>query len=163
MGRVTDDGKTRAPDRIPRRYRKSGGDEATSRSQVLDAHLDSARDLSLTWSRPVNHAVGATPSARAVGSVRALRTIAIGRKNWLFFGSDDHAAANLFSLVASCKLHGLDPELYLRDVIRVVPHWPTDRFLEVSRLHWASTRVRLDVDQLAAEVGDLTITPPAEQ
>jgi len=98
-------------------------------------------------------------------SERALRTIAIGRKNWLFFGSGDHAAAaaNLFSLVASCKLHGLDPELYLRDVIRVVPHWPTDRFLELSPLHWANTRARLDVDQVDAEVGDLTIPPPPEQ
>lgn len=42
-------------------------------------------------------------------------------KSWLFFGSDAHAqaAANLFSLVASCKLHGLDPESCLADVIRV--------------------------------------------
>src|SRR5690606_11311054 len=39
-------------------------------------------------------------------SERALRTIAVGRKNWLFCGLDDHAtsAANLFSLIASCKL-----------------------------------------------------------
>jgi hypothetical protein len=39
----------------------------------------------------------------------------------MFFGSDDHAqaAANLFSLVASCKLHGLDPELYLTELIVV--------------------------------------------
>lgn len=55
---------------------------------------------------------------------RALRSIATARKSWLFFGSDDHAsaAANLFSLVASCKLHGLDAEAYLADVIRVMPY-----------------------------------------
>ncbi|MCW5593714.1 MAG: transposase domain-containing protein, partial [Burkholderiales bacterium] len=60
---------------------------------------------------------------------RALRPIAVGRKAWLFFGSSDHAqaAANLFSLIASCKLHGLDAESYLADVIRVVPYWPRDR------------------------------------
>ena len=66
---------------------------------------------------------------------RALRNpIAIGRKAWLFFGSDDHAnaAANLFSLLASCKLHGLDPEDYLRDVIRVMPYWPRERYLELA-------------------------------
>ncbi|MEY2935270.1 MAG: hypothetical protein RL033_6019, partial [Pseudomonadota bacterium] len=59
-------------------------------------------------------------------SERALRRIAVGRKNWLFCGSDDHAsaAANLFSLLASCKLHMLDPEAYLADVIRVMPYWP---------------------------------------
>ena len=50
-------------------------------------------------------------------SERALRHIAVGRKAWLFFGSDDHAkaAGNLFSLIASCKLHGLDPETSRRD------------------------------------------------
>ena len=55
---------------------------------------------------------------------RALRPVAAARRAWLFFGSDDHAsaAANLFSLVASCKLHGLDSEDYLRDVLRVMPH-----------------------------------------
>jgi len=45
-------------------------------------------------------------------SERELRSIATGRNAWLFFGSDDHAeaAANVFSLVASCKLHALDPQ-----------------------------------------------------
>jgi len=40
----------------------------------------------------------------------------------LFFGSDVHAtaAANLFSLIASCQLHGHDPETYLRALIRVL-------------------------------------------
>jgi hypothetical protein len=67
-------------------------------------------------------------------SERALRSIAIGRKNWLFCGSDDHAsaAANLFSLIAGCKLHGLDPELYLAEVIHVMPYWPRDRYIELS-------------------------------
>jgi transposase len=60
-------------------------------------------------------------------SERALRSsIAVGRKAWLFFGSDDHAqaAGNLFSLITSCKLHRLDPESYLADVIRVMPLAP---------------------------------------
>src|SRR5262249_45286286 len=45
-------------------------------------------------------------------SERELRRIAVGRKAWLFVGSDDHAtsAGHLFTLIASCKLHGLDPE-----------------------------------------------------
>lgn len=98
-------------------------------------------------------------------SERALRHIAIGRKNWLFFGSDDHAsaAANLFSLIASCKLHRLDPEAYLADVIRVMPHWPRERYLELSPKHWAATRARLDPDALAREVGDLVVPPATAQ
>ena len=44
---------------------------------------------------------------------RELRAVAVGRRAWLFYGSDDHAGAagKILSLDASCKLHGLDPEL----------------------------------------------------
>lgn len=96
------------------------------------------------------------------GSERELRRIAVGRKAWLFVGSDDHAqaAANFFSLIASCKLHGLDPEGYLRDVLRVLPHWPKDRYLELAPLFFAATRARLDPAQLDRELGPLTVPPP---
>ena len=48
------------------------------------------------------------------------RGLATGRKAWLFVGSDDHGSAtgNLLSLVASCRLHGLDPETYLAEALR---------------------------------------------
>lgn len=94
---------------------------------------------------------------------RALRPIAAARKSWLFFGSDDHAsaAANLFSLVASCKLHGIDPEDYFRDVIRVMPHWPRERYLELTPLKWLATRARLDAEELGREYGRLTIPAPS--
>jgi len=53
----------------------------------------------------------------------AVRGIALGRKNWLFCGSDrgGRAAAVHFSLLASCKRHGLDPWLYYRDVLTRLP------------------------------------------
>lgn len=77
-------------------------------------------------------------------------------------GSDDHAqaAGNLLTLIASARLHGLDPEEYLRDVLRVRAHWPRDRYLELAPKYWAATRARLDVAQLAAEFGPLDIPPP---
>jgi hypothetical protein len=92
---------------------------------------------------------------------RALRPISIGRKNWLFFGSDDHAqaAANLFSLVASCKLHGLDPEAYLADVLRVMPDWPRERYLELCPRDWTRTRARLDPAELDRPLGHVTVPP----
>lgn len=101
-------------------------------------------------------------------SERELRRIATGRKAWLFVGSDDHAqaAGHLFSLVASCRLHGLDPETYLRDLFRVLPHWPKERHLDLAPKFWAVTRDRLDADQLANELGPLTVPPlavPAEE
>jgi transposase len=97
------------------------------------------------------------------GSERALRPIAIGRKAWLFCGSDDHAhaAANLFSLIASCQLHGLDPETYLAEIFRVLPYWPRDRYLELAPKYWQVTRARLREDELALPFGHLSVPPPA--
>jgi hypothetical protein len=62
---------------------------------------------------------------------RALRAVALGRRNYLFAGADsggDRAAA-IYSLVGSAKLNGIDPELYLRSVLTCIarsfdqPHW----------------------------------------
>ncbi|MDH5490885.1 MAG: IS66 family transposase [Myxococcales bacterium] len=95
-------------------------------------------------------------------SERALRNIAIGRKNWLFAGSDEHAEAlvHIMSLEASARLHQLDAAGYLRDLIRVLPHWPRDRFLELCPRDWPKTRLRLDPEQLATEIGPLDVPQP---
>ena len=95
-------------------------------------------------------------------SERALRGIAVGRRAWLFFGSDDHAsaAANLFSLIASCELHRLDPETYLAEIIHLLPYWPRDRYLELAPKYWAATRARIPAAQLDVEIGDITVPPP---
>lgn len=92
-------------------------------------------------------------------SERALRKVAVGRKNWLFVGSDEHAVstANLLSIIATAKLHDLDPEQYLRDLFRVLPHWPKDRYLELAPKAWPATRERLALRELEQEVGALTV------
>ena len=97
-------------------------------------------------------------------SERGLRNIAVGRKNWLFCGSDDHAeaAANIMTTIASAKLHRLDPELYLRDLIRVLPHWPKDRYLELAPKYWKATRALLDAQQLVNEYGPLDVPEPED-
>ena len=95
-------------------------------------------------------------------SERCLRPICAGRHAWLFFGSDDHAsaAANLFSLIASCKLHDLDAETYLAEMIRIVPLWPGARYLELVPKYWAKTRARLLPSELVHELGPITVPPP---
>ena len=97
-------------------------------------------------------------------SERDLRRIAVGRKAWLFVGSDDHAtsAGHIFSLIASCKLHGLDPEAYLCEVIRILAQWPKDRYLELAPKYWAATRARLDPTELALEAAWITVPPPLD-
>ena len=98
-------------------------------------------------------------------SERALRPIAVGRNAWLFFGSGDHAqaAANLFSLIASCVLHGLDAESYLADIIRVLPYWPRDRYLELAPKYWARTLARLDHLEMKRPIGYVTVPPRAAE
>lgn len=95
-------------------------------------------------------------------SERALRTIVVGRKNWLFYGSDVHAqaAAALFGVLASCRLHGIEPVQYLDEVLRLLPYWPKDRFLELSPLRWPATRARLSATELEAPLGHFTVPPP---
>jgi transposase len=95
-------------------------------------------------------------------SERELRRIAVGRKGWLFIGSDEHgeSAGHIFSLIASARLHRLDPEGYLCDLLRVLAHWPRDRYLELAPKYWAQTRARLDPSELAPEIGPLTVPAP---
>lgn len=92
-------------------------------------------------------------------SERELRRVAVGRKAWMFVGSDDHAqaAGNLMTLIASARLHRLDPEAYLRDLIRVLPHWPRERFLELCPRDWIATRATLNPLELEHELGPLTV------
>lgn len=54
---------------------------------------------------------------------RALRRVAVGRKNWMFAGSDEggHRAAIIYSLIASCAATKVDPFAYLRDVLQRLP------------------------------------------
>lgn len=78
-------------------------------------------------------------------SERALRQIVKGRRNWLFHGSDEHAKRScaITSLIASCVMHGLDPELYLQEILTVAPSWSLSRMLELSPKNWVATRQRL--------------------
>jgi hypothetical protein len=65
-------------------------------------------------------------------SERSLRAQAIGRKNYMFVGSDrgGRTGATSYSLVASCKRLHVDPFAYLKDVLQRLPEHPVDRFGE---------------------------------
>lgn len=92
-------------------------------------------------------------------SESALRKVVRIRDASLFAGSDEHAesAGHVLSLIASARLHRLDPEAYLRDLIRVLPFWPRDRYLELAPKFWTETRATLDAAQLAQPVGVIDV------
>ena len=70
---------------------------------------------------------------------RELRAVALGRKNYLFAGSDagGERAAAIYSLIGSAKLNGLDPEAYLREVLTRIADHPINRIGEL--LPWNIT------------------------
>jgi len=84
----------------------------------------------------------------------ALRHEVIGKKNWLFCGSDDGAHWNttIVSLIASCALHDVEPWAYLRDVLTLLPAWPQTRLIELSPKRWNETAKQPDTRRLLASL-----------
>lgn len=87
-----------------------------------------------------------------------LRREVVGRKNWLFVGSDDAAEINaaFVSLLASCAMHRIEPWSYLRDLLCLLPGWPKSKALDLSPACWKQTleqkdaQERLDADPFRA-------------
>jgi hypothetical protein len=89
-------------------------------------------------------------------SEEQLRHLVLGRHNWNYFENESGLRwyAVFRSLIASCKLHGLDAKTYLDEVLRLAPHWPTTRMLELAPKYWTATRATLSAEQRD------TIVPP---
>jgi transposase len=74
----------------------------------------------------------------ALDNNRALRCVAIGRKNYLFAGSDagGRRAAAMYSLIESAKLNGVNPQHYLGDVLARIADHPARRINELLPWNW---------------------------
>ncbi len=70
---------------------------------------------------------------------RAMRCVAIGRKNWTFAGSDagGRRAAAIYTLIETCKLNDVDPRAWLADVLRRLPDHPAKRIRELLPWNWS--------------------------
>jgi hypothetical protein len=97
------------------------------------------------------------------GCERALRAPVIGRKNWMFFGSEDGAKAGviMMSLVQSCREHGINPLLYLRDVLHLISVVPASQIGTITPRGWKAVGAEVErkqraKDEIAAAVQSLT-------
>lgn len=74
---------------------------------------------------------------------RALRGIALGRKSWLFCGSDrgGQRAATMYSLIATAKMNDVDPQAWLADVLARINDLPSNRLDELLPWNWTSSSV----------------------
>ena len=87
------------------------------------------------------------------GAERQLRSVAVGRKNWLFAGSMKglHRAALLYSLIQTAKLAGVEPWAYIKDVLDRLPTHPHARLGELLPAAWAAARQAAQADSAPAE------------
>ena len=76
---------------------------------------------------------------------RAIRCVAVGRKNWTFAGSDSggHRAAAVYSLIESCKLNDVDPQAWLADVLARLPDYPANKIADLLPWNWKSARLAI--------------------
>ena len=74
----------------------------------------------------------------------AIRPIALGRKNYLFAGSHEGAkrAAIIYSLVATAKLHNVEPFAYLKDVLTRIPDYPHHKLADLLPQNWVNPAAR---------------------
>ena len=82
---------------------------------------------------------------------RALRGIAIGRRNWTFCGSDagGHRAAAIYTLIETAKLNDVDPQAWLADVLARLPDHPAKRLDELLPWNWKASRPGISMAQAA--------------
>ena len=71
---------------------------------------------------------------------RAIRSLALGRSNWLFAGSDrgGQRAAVMYSLITTAKMNGIDPQAWLADVLARIANHPVQRLDELMPWNWTA-------------------------
>ena len=73
---------------------------------------------------------------------RALRGVAVGRRNWTFAGSDagGHRAAAVYTLIETCKMNEVDPQAWLADVLARLPDHPANKVADLLPWNWKANQ-----------------------
>jgi transposase len=72
----------------------------------------------------------------------AIRPTAIGKKNWLFFGSEEAGVRNaaVYTLIGNCRMQGVEPYTYLKDILERLPTTTNQQVAELTPLNWKQAR-----------------------
>jgi hypothetical protein len=72
----------------------------------------------------------------------AIRPTAVGKKNWLFFRSEEagQRSAVIYTLIENCRMHGVEPYAYLKDVLERLPRTTNQQVAQLTPLNWKRTR-----------------------
>jgi transposase len=129
---------------------------------AIQAGLRYARNQRIALRRFLDD--GRLPAHNNISELNLRRQV-LGRRNWLFVGSDDGAAVNtvFVSLLASARLHGIEPHSYLRDLFCLLRSWPAQRLLELAPAYWQKTLEQPETQQkLAANIfRRVVLSPPS--
>jgi hypothetical protein len=67
-----------------------------------------------------------------------IRPTAVGKRNWLFFGSEEagQRSAVIYTLIQNCRMHGIEPQAYLKDVLERLPQTTNQQVAQLTPLNW---------------------------
>ena len=107
---------------------------ASEKQELVAASLEPGASVSTLARQAGIHA------SQLYGWRRGLRGIALGRKSWLFCGSDrgGQRAAAMYSLIVTAKMNGVDPQAWLADVLARIATHPDHRLDELLPWNWTS-------------------------
>jgi transposase len=119
--------------------------EETAADAIAAAQTDAVRPAPPQRRMPARRALSNNAAERA------LRGIAVGRRNWTFCGSDPggHRAAIAYTLIESAKLSGVDPKAWLADVLARIADHPAQRIDALLPWNWKTACGREAADQVA--------------
>ena len=120
--------------------------------EILKSHLDTTlarisgkselakaiRYMTSPWTALTVYATDGRLEMSNNAAERAIRPLALGRKNYLFSGSDagGDRAAVIYTIVETCKMNGINPQAYLADVIERIADYPAKRVDELLPWNW---------------------------
>src|SRR3954470_5472791 len=120
-----------------------------------DARLGASVLINETWYKAIDYLLKRWPSFTGFledgriclsnnAAERAIRGIAVGRRNWTFAGSDagGRRAAALYTLIETAKLNEVDPHAWLADVLTRLPDHPAQRLHELLPWNWKTSQIR---------------------